>query len=174
MATATELSALLRVRNLGKTFPGQVALAGVDLDVRAGEVHAIVGENGSGKSTLIKVLAGFHDPDSGSEVNLHAAADGDTAIGFVHQDLALVSTMNAVDNLALGRGFTTKAGIINRRGEKTRARALMERLGRQVDLDAPVGDLLPVERSLVAMARAIEGLGSSSVLVLDEPTAALP
>jgi ribose transport system ATP-binding protein len=165
---------LLEVRNLGKTFPGQVALAGVDLDVRAGEVHAIVGENGCGKSTLIKILAGYHDPDPGSEVIVRAGDGEAGAIGFVHQDLALIDSLNVVDNLALGRGFKTKAGVIDRRGERLRAQALMERLGRQVNLDVPLSQLQPVERSLVAMARALEGLGDSSVLVLDEPTAALP
>lgn len=165
-----EQTVLLSVRQLGKTFPGQVALAGVDLEVRAGEVHALVGQNGSGKSTLIKVLAGYHQPDPGSEVDLPV---GD-AIGFVHQDLALVDALNAVDNLALARGYAIRRGRIDARREQERTRTLMARLGREVDLAVPVGDLPPVERALVAMARALDGMRESSVLVLDEPTAALP
>lgn len=174
MRKAGERPVLLSVRNLGKTFPGQVALAGLDIDVRAGEVHAIVGENGSGKSTFIKILAKYHVPDPGGQVLLRGKDGEPGAIGFVHQDLALVDTLDAVDNIALGRGFRTKGGVIDRRGERARAAQLMERLGRDVILDVPISELQPVERSLIAMARALEGLGDSSVLVLDEPTAALP
>jgi len=170
--------ALLQVRAVSKTFPGQVALSGVDLEVHAGEVHAIVGQNGSGKSTLIKILAGYHQPDPGGAITL-ASGDQDhqgAMIGFVHQDLALVDTLNALDNFALGRGFAIRRGRIDQRAERRRAQELMRRLGREIDLDCPARDLEPVERTLLAMARALDGLSSasSSVLVLDEPTAALP
>lgn len=171
-------TALLEIRNLSKTFPGQVALAGVDFDVRAGEVHAIVGQNGSGKSTLVKVLAGFHRPDPGAEIRLREAEEGvDTAeaIGFVHQDLALVDALSAVENVALGHGFVMRRGRIDFSAARKAMKESLRAFGREdIPLDTPVGELQPVERSLIAMARAIGRVGHSSVLVLDEPTAALP
>src|ERR1700760_1446121 len=87
---------ILRVRGLRKTFPGVVALDAVDFDVRAGEVHALLGENGAGKSTLIKILAGVHGADAG-QMRLHGRQVDPTAeklpIVFIHQDLGLVDTM---------------------------------------------------------------------------------
>jgi ribose transport system ATP-binding protein len=169
---------LLEVRNLSKTFPGQVALAGVDFDVRAGEVHAIVGQNGSGKSTLVKLLAGFHHPDAGGEIRLReveAGADPAESIGFVHQDLALVDALSALENVALGYGFEMRHGRIDLSAARKSVVKALQRFGRDdIDVSRPVGELAPVERSLIAMARAIGRVGHSSVLVLDEPTAALP
>ena len=173
MTASLQGAPLVSVRGLGKTFAGQVALAGVDLDVRAGEVHAVVGANGSGKSTLIKILAGYHHPDPGGTVEL-GAADGGCTLGFVHQDLALVETLSASENITLGRPAAMRWARIDTRSERERAKTLVARLGRQVDLTAPVGELQAVERTLVAMARALDGLGDASVLVLDEPTATLP
>jgi ribose transport system ATP-binding protein len=174
VTAAIERTPLVRIRGLGKTFPGQVALAGVDLDIRAGEVHAIVGQNGSGKSTLIKLLAGYHHPDPGGTIEWHGPGAHGGGLGFVHQDLALVETLSAIENIALVRPSATRRGHIDRRGERERACALMERLGREIDLTRPLAELPAVERTLVAMARALDGLGASCVLVLDEPTAALP
>jgi ribose transport system ATP-binding protein len=168
-----ERTPVVRIRELGKTFPGQVALASVDLDIRAGEVHAIVGQNGSGKSTLIKILAGYHHPDPGGTIEVSGAGDDHAVLGFVHQDLALVETMNAVENIALQRP-PIRRGRIDRRRERERARALLERLGRQIDLKVPLSELPAVDRTLVAMARALDGVGPSCMLVLDEPTAAMP
>src|SRR5262245_10390766 len=106
----------LRIEHLSKTFPGQVALADIGIDVEGGEVHALVGQNGSGKSTLIKVLAGYHQPDPGEgrawvddtplELGDGAAAAA-AGIRFVHQDLGLVGSINAVENIALTTGYIT-------------------------------------------------------------------
>jgi ribose transport system ATP-binding protein len=149
-----------------------VALSNVDLDVRAGEVHALVGQNGSGKSTLIKILAGYHEPDPGGIVELTGESKGE--LRFVHQDLALVETLNAVENIALARPSPTRWGRCDRRVERERAHVLLERLGRDIDVTVPLLDLSPVDRTLVAMARALDGAGAACVLVLDEPTASLP
>src|SRR5689334_21158447 len=94
---------ILTIRGLSKTFPGTKALDRVDLDLRAGEVHALVGQNGCGKSTLIKVLAGYHHPDPGTEirlagepVDLHdTIASRNAGFRFVHQDLGLVEALSA-------------------------------------------------------------------------------
>ncbi len=174
----------LEIRNLSKSFPGTRALDGVDLDIEAGEVHALVGQNGSGKSTLIKLLAGFHSPEPGAsvkvagrEVHLGTAAAARAAgFRFVHQDLALVSTLSVVENLALSRGFTTGAGgRIKWREERARAHQMLRALGFDIDVRRLVADLTPAERTIVAIARALwDSEGSAKVLVLDEPTATLP
>src|SRR2546425_10180639 len=96
---------LLRVRGLSKSFGATQALAGVSLDVQAGEVHALVGQNGSGKSTLIKILSGYHAPDRGSVVwrgeelrlPLTAAEVRKLGVRFVHQDLGLVRSMSVLE-----------------------------------------------------------------------------
>jgi ribose transport system ATP-binding protein len=126
----------LRVRRMSKTFPGTRALVDVDLTVRAGEVHAVVGHYGSGTSTLMKVLAGYHDADPGASVevggrpfqlgsSLRAHAAG---MRFVHQDLGLVPALDAVDNLALGVGYETGFGRrIRWRRQRQRATAELAR-----------------------------------------------
>ena len=109
---------VLDLRNVSKTFPGTKALDGVGLQVRAGEIHALVGQNGSGKSTLIKILAGFHHADHGASATVKGAGFrlGDAAaahaagLRFVHQDLGLVDSLDCVDNLALGAGYATGFG----------------------------------------------------------------
>jgi ribose transport system ATP-binding protein len=174
----------LRIEHLSKTFPGQVALANVDLTVACGEVHALVGQNGSGKSTLIKVLAGYHQPDPGSgawangQPLLLGGAEGAAAAGirFVHQDLGLVATVNTIENLALVNGYETGAGRrIRWRAESKRAAEAMSALGfADFDIKAPIGELAPAQRTAVAIARALVGWEArASVLVLDEPTASL-
>ena len=177
---------MLRIEQLSKTFPGQVALADVSLDVEAGEVHALVGQNGSGKSTLIKVLAGYHQPDpdgarawvNGSPLTLgDGAAAAAAGIRFVHQDLGLVGSMSAAENLALTAGYLTgRGGRIRWRHEVTRAREALAGMGlTDVDVRAPVLTLPPAQRTAVAIARALVGWeNGATLLVLDEPTATLP
>jgi ribose transport system ATP-binding protein len=177
-------SPVLEIEHLSKTFPGQLALDDVSLELRAGEVHGLVGQNGAGKSTLIKVLAGFHDPDPGALFRLgganyeprNRAGAGGARIGFVHQDLALVPTLSAAENIALTRGFETgRGGNIRWRLVNERAQKLIEPFGVDIDVRETVARLAPVERAIVAMARATQGaLEDTALLVLDEPTAALP
>jgi ribose transport system ATP-binding protein len=178
------MSDVLRIEDLSKTFPGQVALADVDLTVAAGEVHALVGQNGSGKSTLIKVLSGYHQPDPGARARVNdqplalgnAASAAAAGIRFVHQDLGLVSSINTVENLALANGYATGPGRrILWRTETKRAENSMRALGfADFDVRAPIASLAPAQRTAVAIARALVGWEqNASVLVLDEPTASL-
>lgn len=177
---------MLRIEHLSKTFPGQVALEDVGLEVAAGEVHALVGQNGSGKSTLIKVLAGYHQPDAGAGqawvdgVPL-ALGDGQAAaaagIRFVHQDLGLVGSISAVENIALTTGYLTGFGRhIRWRDEVKRTREALAGMGlTDIDVKAPVSVLPPSQRTAVAIARALVGWeNGAKLLVLDEPTATLP
>jgi ribose transport system ATP-binding protein len=177
---------VLRIDHLSKTFPGQVALDDVSIDVAAGEVHALVGQNGSGKSTLIKVLAGFHQPDQNGArawVSEHeiALGDGQAAIDagvrFVHQDLGLVGLLNAVENIALTAGYLTGPGKrIRWHDEVARTQSALEDLGlAHVDIKASVDTLPPSHRTAIAIARALVGWeDGASLLILDEPTATLP
>lgn len=179
--------ALLRVENLSKTFPGTRALTDVGLDIRPGEVHALLGHNGSGKSTLIKVLSGYHHPDPGARLFLdgrpmhfgalvrgrHSRAG---QISFVHQNLGLVLELNAIDNLALHGGFArTRLGRVRWREQARIARRLMAPFAVDFDVTMPLSKVTPVERTIVAIAAALQGWdGDGGVLVLDEPTAVLP
>ena len=173
----------LRVSGLSKTFGATRALQDVSLDIRAGEIHALMGQNGSGKSTVIKVLAAYHQPDSeptaaaeldGESFNVgHVVPDG---LRFVHQDLGLVLELSAQDNLALHGGFATGFGgrVLWREQEKE-TRRLLERFDVDIDIHQPLAAATPVERTVVAIAAALQGWhGGSGLLVLDEPTAVLP
>lgn len=173
---------VLHISNLAKSFGGEQALRGVDLDVRPGEVHALIGSNGSGKSTLIKVLAGFHQPDEGwacavgnEDFSLGSAASAEAAgIRFVHQELGLIGNMDTVDNLGVGRGYEVSAGRIRWRRERRRACGLLDALGVNIDVSVNVEELTLAERTLIAMARATDvSRGNLRFLVLDEPTASL-
>ena len=170
-------------RGLVKAFPGTIAVRSVDLEVMAGEVHALLGENGSGKSTLIKILSGYHVPDSGSvHVDGEALEFGSTVSSyrlgcrFIHQDLGLIETMTVRDNLMLGAGFPLRLGTIRDRLAEREARQALDRAGVLVDPKQLVIELSPAQRTGVAVARALrrDQAVDTRVLVLDEPTASLP
>lgn len=175
---------LLRIRSLSKTYPGQLALDRAFLEVRAGEVHALVGQNGSGKSTLIKILGGYVRADHGAEVELaghpvdlwHLTHDERRHIRIVHQDLGLVPTLSAVENLGLGRGYQRGPfGNIRWRAEVAHAQQALLRFGLAPDVRQPVATLTPAEQAAVAIVRAMQDWDTSQpgLLVLDEPTASL-
>ncbi len=178
---------ILKVENLSKTFPGTVALSNVDLDVKAGEVHALLGHNGSGKSTLIKVLSGYHPPDPGASVWLNGQPMNFGGLGhgqhgqaghvsFVHQNLGLVMELNTIDNLALHGGFARgRFGRVRWREQARIACELMAPFAVDFDVTQPLSKATPVERTIVAIAAALQGWDTGGgVLVLDEPTAVLP
>lgn len=183
MTAGTEELAL-HVRHLSKTFAGVRALSDLDLDVAAGEVVALVGENGSGKSTLIKILSGYHEPDSGGTVDIlgnqlaTGSAESSYRLGcrFVHQDLGLIPNLSVLDNMALGAGYSCRGlGTISWRKTRLNFAEDLERLSLTVDLDAKVSELSPARRASIAIARALRSDPQSKarLLVLDEPTATL-
>ncbi|WP_395155219.1 sugar ABC transporter ATP-binding protein [Ilumatobacter sp.] len=184
--STTDLSGapVVDIRSLSKTYPGQVALDSARLQVRSGEVHALVGQNGSGKSTLIKLLGGYVKADHGSDVDLagsrvdlwHLAQQDRQRIRIVHQDLGLVPTLSTVENLGLGRGYAQGlGGRILWRHEVQRAQELLLRFGLAPDVRQPVATLSAAERAAVAIVRALQDWDESGdgLLVLDEPTASL-
>jgi ribose transport system ATP-binding protein len=170
----------LRVENVSKTFPGQLALDRVDLEIARGQVRALLGENGSGKSTLIKILAGYHQPDPGARgwaegepLQLGSAAAARAAgLRFIHQDLGLVNELDVIDNLALGERYVGTRWL-SRHREAKEARRLLAGFGVEVDVHAPVGSLAPAERTIIAVVRALRDQTERTMLVLDEPTASL-
>lgn len=184
MSSAPGAGIAVRTTDLSKTFPGQRALEGVNLEIARGEVHGLLGENGSGKSTLIKVLSGLHTPDAGSRVEIHGSplrfgSSADAArlgLRFVHQNLGIINQMTAVENVALASGYEVRPGFpIRLREQAARVGELLDRFGVDVPLDRPLGGCRAVDRSIVAIVRALDGLDlDRGVLVLDEPTAALP
>ncbi len=174
----------LSVRHATKIFGAQVALDDVSVEVQPGEVRALVGQNGCGKSTLIKILAGFHAPEPGTEAEVAGerlafedpVASEAVGLRFVHQDLGLVGNLDAVDNMALGQGYQTNATkTIKWRKERAAARDALAALGYDINVKLPVAGLQMSERTAVAIARAMSDRGSPvKMLILDEPTANLP
>src|SRR5687768_8214494 len=169
---------LLEMHGIVKTFPGVRALGGVDLDVRHGEVHCLLGQNGAGKSTLIKVLAGVHTPDegriswNGDDIHLsHPQAAMDLGIATIYQELDLVEGLTVAENIFLGHE-RSRFGF-SRRAEATRATAaLLARLGHpEISPSAEVGSLSAAGQQIVSMARALSH--DARLIVMDEPSAVL-
>ncbi|MDY3249877.1 MAG: sugar ABC transporter ATP-binding protein [Candidatus Choladocola sp.] len=166
----------LKMENISMTFPGIKALDSVQLDVREGEVHALMGENGAGKSTLIKILSGVQRPDSGSkifiddkEVNFMSVGDSiKNGINAIHQDLSLFPNLTVAENIYLGR---SKNGKVNWKECDRIARDAMDVLGITIDIHEQLGNLSMAKQQLVAIARAISF--KSRLLIMDEPTATL-
>jgi ABC-type sugar transport system ATPase subunit len=168
---------LIEVHDLTKRYGGVVALAGMNLTVQSGTVHAVVGENGAGKSTLMKILAGAVHPDGGTiriageTVTLDSPnAARKRGIGIVYQELSLFPERSVLANLYVNREPST-FGIVSRRKMEADSRDLLHRLGLQVDVHAPVGVLTIGEWQLVELARVL--LEEPQLIILDEPNSAL-
>lgn len=171
------MSDLLVARGLEKRFPGVVALDRVDFAVRAGEIHALMGENGAGKSTLIKVLTGVYSPDGGEVLLngelIHPRSPLDAVnlgISTVYQEVNLAPNLSIAENVCLGRESRGPFGI--QWGEvRERARAALARLGLDLDVRASLGSQSIAIQQMVALARALDV--SAKILILDEPTSSL-
>ncbi|WP_239167374.1 sugar ABC transporter ATP-binding protein [Catellatospora coxensis] len=169
---------LVRMSGITKRFGGVLACAGVDFTVRAGEVHALLGENGAGKSTLMNILSGVHTDYEGDVavhgevVRLRDPADAQRhGIATIHQELDLVPQLTVAENLVLGREPRTRARLLDRRAMQRLAREEFAALGIDLDPNRPVGSLRVGEQQLVEIAKALSL--HAQVLVMDEPTAAL-
>jgi ABC-type sugar transport system ATPase subunit len=174
-----ESPTLWEVRELSKAFPGVQALDRVSLTLRTGEIHALVGENGSGKSTLVKCLAGVHQADRG-EIRLsgetitmpNPIAARQRGVATIYQELSLVPTLTVAENIFLGRFPTVMANQIVDWGTMRRESVrTLGGLGIEIDPEAVVKSLSMAEQQLIEIAKAMSE--DSSLLVMDEPTAAL-
>jgi len=166
---------VLQVRELTKRFTATFALDSVDIDLRRGEVHALLGQNGAGKSTLIQILAGIFSADAG-EILVNGKRVQPTRerlpISFIHQDLGLVDSMTVAENVAMVAGYPKNGPFISWRRVYQQAHASLTTIGSDVSPHVNVSTLPAAERSMVAISRALAVKGD--VLVLDEPTSTLP
>lgn len=177
---------VLQANHIFKAFGSTQALDDVSFEVRAGELHALLGANGSGKSTFVKILAGVEQADAGEFLirgerlgasRMKPSLARAAGLHFVHQDPGIFPHMSVAENLAIGRGYPRGfAGRINWRALRKRSIADLERAGLPISPDVAVGELNASTRTLVAIARALQDIegGEGNVLVLDEPTSALP
>jgi ribose transport system ATP-binding protein len=178
MVNADPTQPLLRMSNIVKHFPGAKALDGVDLEVLPGEVHCLLGQNGAGKSTLIKVLAGAHQPDSGTII-----MDGSTTtianpvaaltlgIATMYQELDVVDGLSVAENVYLGHELAT-AGLSQRREAIRRTKEILAQLGHpEIRATREVGTLSAAGKQIVSMARALSH--NARIIVMDEPSAVL-
>ncbi|PWK71610.1 multiple monosaccharide ABC transporter ATP-binding protein [Aminobacter sp. AP02] len=172
-------STILEMRDITKTFPGVKALQNVNLDVRAGEIHAIVGENGAGKSTLMKVLSGVYPYGEyageirymGQECRFGGIHDSErSGIVIIHQELALVPLLSIAENIFLGNE-QAHYGIIDWNLVRHRAAELLKRVGLREDPDTLITNIGVGKQQLVEIAKALSK--EVKLLILDEPTASL-
>jgi len=178
MSAGTTAAPILEMRNVSKTFVGIKALRNVSLEVRAGEVHALMGENGAGKSTLMKILSGAYTPDPGSTILIDGSAvvmsDPMAAkalgVAIIYQELALSPNLTVAENIYLGRELR-RGGMIDRPGMIAGSADVLRRLGASFKASDHVQSLSIAERQLVEIARAVHA--RSRILIMDEPTTPL-
>lgn len=168
---------LLEMKHIHKRFPGVLALNDISLEVRSGEVHALLGENGAGKSTLIKVLGGIYIAEEGEiyiegkkvEIDSVKAAQ-ENGIAIIHQELVLVSHMTVAENIFLGREPVT-GGLVNAAKMTEEAQKLLDDYSMHIDADTLVGRLTIAQQQMVEIVKAISY--NSRILVMDEPTSSI-
>src|SRR5919199_56791 len=175
---ADERPVVLELRGITKRFPGVVANDGVDLDVRRGEVHALLGENGAGKSTLMNVLYGLYQPDEGEilikgeHVRLHSPKDAIAhGIGMVHQHFMLIPVMTVAENIVLASEPTHAAVLLDYGAARKRVAELSRAFNFAIDADARVESITVGQQQRVEILKAL--YRHADILILDEPTAVL-
>ena len=172
----------LKMQGISKAFPGVQALNDVSFELRAGEIHSLVGENGAGKSTLIKILGGVYAADSGSieiggkETKITTPIEAiRLGVGIIYQEFNLVPTLSIAENIFLGKEMCSGKGVskrLNRKAMYQAAEKVLARLNMQdMDVSMPVSSITVAKQQLVEIAKAL--VNESSILVMDEPTAVL-
>jgi ribose transport system ATP-binding protein len=166
------------MRGISKSFGGIRALDQVDLDVRRGEIHALLGENGAGKSTILKILRGVQTPDAGTiEINgaraseMNAEAARLAGIAMIFQEMSLIPTLTVAQNIFLGQEIHDRLGLIHDKAAVDKSRGLFAELGADVDPEALVANLGAGQKQLTEIVKAMAQ--KARILVLDEPTSAL-
>ena len=168
----------LAMRDIGKTYGAFAALSGVSLNVRAGEVHALLGENGAGKSTLLKILSGIVAPTTGAievdgtALHGHSLANARrSGIAMIHQELQQVPELTVAQNMFLGRPLIRSGIFLARDSMRAAAAATLARLDKGIDPDAKISTLRVAQRQIVEIARAL--LFEARIIAMDEPTSSL-
>lgn len=168
----------MEMKNISKRFIKNIALENVNFNLRAGEIHALVGENGAGKSTLIKILCGVYQKDSGQIffngelVNINSSRDAQNlGVSVVYQDINLVPRLTVAENIYLNREERNLYGMLNRKKMNRQAQELLDRLGFNVRSDTLAAELSTAQGYLVEIARAT--FWGAKLIIMDEPTAAL-
>jgi rhamnose transport system ATP-binding protein len=177
-AAATTATPRVELRDISKRFGATQALDGVSLELRAGEVHALVGENGAGKSTLVKIIGGIYQADSGTilldgqPTELHGPAQARSlGIAVVHQEPRLFPDLTVAENVFMGHVPGGRMGTIDWGEMRRAAQRIFQELGVRFDVGAPVRGLSMADQQLIEIAKALSI--DAKVLVLDEPTASL-
>ncbi len=172
------MEALLKLRNISKSFPGVQALDGIDLELERGEVHALLGENGAGKSTLVKIIAGVYSKDQGSvffagqerEFNSPASALN-AGIAVIHQETSLIPTLSVIQNIFLGIERTRACKIIDEKRIRQEYDRICEEFGFRLPLATPARHLTIAEQKMTEILKAM--VRKASFVIMDEPTDAL-
>jgi len=173
-----DVNRVLEMRGITKRFPGVLALENVDIDLKRGEILALIGENGAGKSTLMRVLCGIYHPDAGQVLidgkpvklgDIHEALEHGVAI--IHQELNLAGNLDVASNILLGQEPTGVLATVKRREMRDMAIAAASQVGLQVPMSTVVEMLSTAQQQLVEIARALRM--SSHIIILDEPTSSL-
>ena len=172
------MTSLVEIHELTKQYPGVLANDAISLDIDAGEVHAICGENGAGKSTLIKCLTGIAVPDAGKvlvasqPLLFGSVADSESmGIAVIHQEATTFPDLNAVENVFVGRELKNRFGLLRTSAMQREVKSILQGLGQQFDLSAPLRSLSLAKRQMVMMARALSH--DCKLMIMDEPTASL-
>ncbi|TBN14159.1 sugar ABC transporter ATP-binding protein [Agrobacterium cavarae] len=178
MLDKTETDGLLALEGIRKEFPGVLALDNVQLRIRQGSVHALMGENGAGKSTLMKIIAGVYQPDAGEirlrgePVTLKSPLDAlEQGIAMIHQELQLMNWMTIAENIWIRREPRNRLGLIDHGKMAEMTRELFARLNLSLDPNTQVSELTVAQKQMVEIARAVSY--ESRILIMDEPTSAL-
>jgi monosaccharide-transporting ATPase len=168
MASSTQ-APRLAARDIVKRFHANVALDGVDFDLRRGEVHGLVGENGAGKSTLIKILTGVQPPDAGEivyegrKVTFASPSEAQRAgVTAIYQEINLAPNLSAAENIFIGNEPLTRLRTVDWRRMREEAKALLDRYGIDLDFRRPVGELGLAAQQMVAIVRALSQNGRQS------------
>ncbi len=169
---------ILKMTNISKSFSGVQALKNASLELRKGEVHALMGENGAGKSTLMKILTGIYSKDSGEielfgeKAEIQSVKDSqEKGVSIIHQELNMMKDLTVAQNIYIGREPEKYGCFIDDGKMETDARELLSYVGVDIPSSAKVGDLTVGKQQMVEIAKAISY--NSKLLILDEPTAAL-
>ncbi len=169
---------ILNMQKIRKEFPGVVALDDAGLELRRGEVHILLGENGAGKSTLVKILSGAHELTSGEiilfgeKVTIRSPKHArELGIAIIYQELNLIPSLTAAENIFLGREITNTLGLIDASVLREKAETLLSSLGLNIDCTEPVKHFGIAQRQMIEVAKALSL--NARVLIMDEPTSAL-